>query len=152
MSPFRERLGQAEALVVHIRRLGGRNIRIAGSIRRAVENPRDIDIVVVNPHVLLMEHIKVLLDDASGKDLKVSGLWRGVHADVVACQDYEYGAMMLYLTGSMRLNIMMRARAKRMGMKLNQYGLWRGEDIVARSTEASIFEHLEMDYLEPEAR
>ena len=64
----------------------------------------------------------------------------------------EWGAMMLHLTGNHFFIIQMRSIAKQDGMKLNQYGLWHNENIVAGKTEEQIFEALGIDFIPPEYR
>jgi hypothetical protein len=59
---------------------------------------------------------------------------------------------LLFSTGSARFNIMMRSRAKRMGYKLNRYGLWRNGSLIECKREENIFTILNMLYIKPEDR
>lgn len=64
----------------------------------------------------------------------------------------EWGAGLMFLTGSKEFNIECRARAQENGLMLNQYGLYRGDLLIAGKTEKSIFEALGMPYREPKDR
>jgi DNA polymerase (family 10) len=66
----------------------------------------------------------------------------------------SYGAALQYFTGSKLHNVALRDRAKRMGYKLNEYGLFRLEDdkLVAAKTEQEIYHQLKLAYIEPELR
>jgi DNA polymerase (family 10) len=63
------------------------------------------------------------------------------------------GAMLLFLTGSARHNMKMRAKAKHRGLRLNQYGLWDEDgECLASTDERDIYEALEMTYVTPDRR
>lgn len=76
-----------------------------------------------------------------------------LHADFWACKPEQAGAFQMFITGPGRLNVSQRARARKLGLKLSQYGLLRadGSMIPARS-EQRIYELLGLDWLEPEQR
>lgn len=46
----------------------------------------------------------------------------------------------------------MRIRAKKMGYKLNEYGLWKGSEMMLSGSENIIYEHLEKSWKEPNKR
>jgi hypothetical protein len=63
----------------------------------------------------------------------------------------EMGATLMYATGPGGWNAMMRTKARRMGMKLNRYGLWdveTGKHIAGR-TEQSIYDAMDKTYKDP---
>jgi len=62
--------------------------------------------------------------------------------------------MYLFLTGPQEFNIIMRGRAKRKGMILNQKGLYNREtrEWIAGENEEEIFNALGLEYKEPELR
>jgi DNA polymerase (family 10) len=64
----------------------------------------------------------------------------------------SFGATLLYFTGSKFFNIHMRTIALKKGLKINEYGVYRGEERLAGETELGCFEVLEMDYVEPHNR
>ena len=66
----------------------------------------------------------------------------------------SYWPALLYFTGSYELNQNMRLKAKKMGYKLNEYGLYdlKTNDMIVVTSEQEIFEKLEMNYLLPNQR
>lgn len=111
---------------------------ICGSIRRQEEMVRDIDVLLIDP----TRHGK--LDN----DVR----YHGVMLNLYFCKEECRGAGMLFLTGCASHNIQLRARAKGMGMKLNRYGLWRGEECIASDAESAIFAALDLGYKHPNER
>lgn len=56
-------------------------------------------------------------------------------------------------TGDWQFNIAMRNKAKRMGFKLDQYGIWDGDEIIVDGPDESVFfEFLDVDWHEPSER
>lgn len=71
----------------------------------------------------------------------------------VAHAPHELGAMMLAYTGDYLFNIAMRSKAKRMGYRMDQYGIWKGNTPVLQSAdEREFFDFLGMDYHTPDER
>jgi hypothetical protein len=81
--------------------------------------------------------------------LKLAGK---LQVDIVMCTPGEFGACLMYLTGPYKYNIEMRAEAKALGMKLNEKGLWSGDNYVAGATERGIFAALRLKYCTPPGR
>ncbi len=113
---------------------------VAGSYRRGKETDlHDVDFLVVD-------------EERAGDRERHEVL--GELVDVVFTRQECEGPALLYLTGSKSLNIRQRVRAKRMGLKLNQYGLFdvsSGERLDDNSEEG-IFECLDMNFMEPRQR
>jgi len=59
---------------------------------------------------------------------------------------------LFYFTGPKDFNIKVRTIALRRGLKINEYGVFRGEEKLAGKTEEEIFDLLEMKYLDPKER
>ena len=152
-----------EALLDGGRREKGLRVEICGSIRRKVDVVGDIDIVVNWP----LKELICVLEDWGQKDpnrqvellsnpatvRKTANLIiDGMQVDLYFALDDQWGAMTLFLTGSRLFNIVLRGKAKKIGYKLNQYGLWHGDEIVAGKTEEQIFYALGIDYMAPEER
>jgi len=71
----------------------------------------------------------------------------------VAHKPEELGALMLTYTGDLLFNIILRNQAKRMGYKLNQYGILKGRQYAFQSPdEREFFDFLGMEYHTPEER
>ena len=77
----------------------------------------------------------------------------GVQVDVRLFAKEEYGAAMMYFTGSKDHNIALRNLAIQKGWKLNEYGLFSKDGArLAGKSEDEIYEKLGMDYIPPELR
>jgi len=70
--------------------------------------------------------------------------------DIFATSDVV--PMVLYTTGSADNNKLMRQKAKQLGYKLNQYGLFQGKKRIELKTEASYYEILGLEYKPPAER
>lgn len=112
-------------------------IHICGSIRRKEQMVRDIDILVIDPKM------HGTLSNAT---------FDGVPLNIYFVKPECEGAGLLFLTGSADFNIQLRRKAKAKGLKLNRYGLWRKDQLLAAATEEDIFKALGMDYVPPEER
>jgi DNA polymerase/3'-5' exonuclease PolX len=66
----------------------------------------------------------------------------------------SYYTALIYFTGSYQLNTMMRLKAKKLGYKLNEYGLYKTKsDIpIMLNSEKDLFDILKIEYLEPQQR
>ena len=138
---------------------GVKSVTPAGSLRRGCETIGDLDLLVtggkpdkVAEHFLKFSEIADVI--AHGENKISVKLKVGIQVDVRMQEPSSYGAAMQYFTGSKAHNVVLRDRAKRMGYKLNEYGLFRISDDakVAGKTEQEIYKLLELDYIEPEMR
>ena len=87
----------------------------------------------------------------SYEKLKIKNRWWKI--DMFITDKYSYNFMLLFATGSGKYNMIMREVAKRKGMLLNQYGLYRdNEKISGIKSEKDIFKVLGMTYREPKDR
>lgn len=132
-------------------------IEVAGSTRRFKDTIGDIDILASshNPakageYFVSLEDVKHII--AKG-DTKISVLLSlGLNCDLRIIDENSFGAALQYFTGSKEHNIRVRDLAINAGMKLNEYGLYRGNKIVAGEDEAGIYEALGMQWIPPELR
>ena len=130
---------------------------LAGSLRRKKEIIKDIDIVASteNPAKLMdfftgfKEATEVI---AKGETKSTIRLKSGVSADIRAVKDFQYPYALHHFTGSKEHNTAMRSMAKKCDMKMNEYGLFNGDELVSCKDEREIFEVFGMDYIEPELR
>ncbi len=158
----------AAVLVTHIRAFGKpiEEVTPAGSLRRGKETVGDLDLLVtlaagknskevveaISQHILAFPGIDQTL--AHGEN-KVSFLLKnGLQVDVRILDKESFGAALLYFTGSKEHNVVLRGRANKMGLTLNEYALatLEGERPVARATEKEIYAKLKLDYIPPELR
>lgn len=130
---------------------------IAGSIRRRKEIVGDIDILVSSKKAeplmeLFTKHPLVEAVTAKGSTKASVVLKTGMNADLRVVSDDEFPFALHYFTGCKEHNVAMRARAKKQGLKLSEYGLFKGKTPTKCKTEADIFKALDLSYIEPEMR
>jgi DNA polymerase (family 10) len=131
---------------------------MCGSYRRGKELVGDIDVVMipVTTHVKLSAPAQELyrLINIHGKRTSIlrPSPEGPVQVDFYIATEDDWGAQVMTWTGSAGFNIKTRARAKRMGFKLSQYGLEKEGRLVAGHTEQEIFAALGMAYVPPNER
>jgi DNA polymerase (family 10) len=62
------------------------------------------------------------------------------------------GSALHYFTGSKQHNVALRRRAQERGLKLNEYGLFRGQERIAGATEKDVYAALGLPWIPPELR
>ena len=155
-------------LAEHIKRAGKAvdSVTPAGSLRRGKETVGDLDLLVTladestsQKHVdALAEHILKFPDIdqklAHGENKVSFTLTNGLQVDVRLLEKENFGAALMYFTGSKEHNVALRGRANDMGLTLNEYALatLKGEKPVAGRTEEEIYAKLKLDYIPPELR
>lgn len=132
-------------------------ISVAGSARRMRETVGDIDILAVskNPKQVMdaFSNIPLVADIVvKGKTKTTVYLEGDLQADLRVVEAESFGAALQYFTGSKEHNIHLRSIAQRMGYKINEYGLFEGEDKIGGENEEGIYERLGMAYIEPQLR
>ncbi len=151
---------RAEQAAAELARTGlTRSIEIAGSLRRRKEVIRDIDLVATSPDPALLSHafrtqFGVAEVIGSGETKTSVRFADGLAADLRVVSDEEFGAALLYFTGSELHNTQLRGRAKRLGLKLNEYGLFHAESLerLEAGDETQIYGQLGLPFIEPELR
>lgn len=146
---------EADALVAYLSN-GGRVV-VAGSYRRRRETVGDLDILVTSAHaaaacdrLAAYENVAEVL--AHGPTRATVVLRSGLQIDLRAVPEESYGAALLYFTGSKSHNITLRGIANDRGWKLNEYGLFAGQQRIAGATEEEIYQKLGLAYIPPEMR
>jgi len=129
----------------------------AGSLRRRKEIVKDIDILATSHHPgELMERFAnygEIKDVVAKGDTKTSVILNsGINADLRVVRDEEFPYALHHFTGSKEHNTAMRHRAKAMGIKMNEYGLFKGDVLIKCASEEEIFEKLSLQYVPPELR
>lgn len=132
-------------------------IEVAGSFRRRKETIGDVDLLVVSAKPeRVMEKILALPAVAhvygTGPAKTNLRLKSGIDVDVRIVAAKSWGAALAYFTGSQPHNIALRTLAQRHGWKLSEYGLFKGEVLLAGRTEHEVYERLGLPYIEPELR
>ena len=130
---------------------------LAGSLRRAMETVKDVDIVVSSDRPgSLMEFFVGHSDSdtvlAHGDTKSTIRLRSGINVDLRVVADEQFPFALHHFTGSKEHNTAMRARAKTMGLKMNEYGLFKGDRSLKAKDEAEIFASLGLSFIPPELR
>jgi DNA polymerase (family 10) len=130
---------------------------LAGSYRRMKETVGDIDLLAcperpeqaIERFVAYPEVEAVL---AKGTTRAAVRLASGLQVDLRVVPRECFGAALHYFTGSKAHNIAVRKLGLARGLKINEYGVWRGRRRIAGDTEASVYAAVGLPYIEPELR
>ena len=157
-----EAMGAAYIVTDLLREVAGtQRIQTAGSLRRRAETIGDIDILVSSgKSKKASERIIEGFTSASFvEEILAAGPTKGsaiirtetapVQVDVRVVPKESFGAAAQYFTGSKEHNVRLREIAIKANLKLNEYGLFKGERKVAGPLEEEIYEKLGLDYIEP---
>jgi DNA polymerase (family 10) len=130
---------------------------VAGSFRRGKETVGDLDILIqaddrkrVTESVA--EHDSVVEVIGRGEEKMSVRLESGLQVDLRFFEPESFGSALAYFTGSKAHNIAVRKRAQANDWKLNEYGLFKGENRLAGKTEASVYHRLNLPWIPPELR
>lgn len=150
--------GFAQSLVAHLR-VCPSVVRLepAGSYRRGRDSVADLDLLVVstNPAEVMdrlaaFAAVETLLGRGDTKmSVRLAG---GLQVDLRVVPDESFGAALQYFTGSKDHNVVLRGRAKSRGLKINEYGVFRGDQYVAGRTEEEVYAALDLPWFPPELR
>jgi DNA polymerase (family 10) len=147
-----ERLLQAVKSVPGVERVSA-----AGSYRRRAETVGDVDILAVTAEPGEVSNavatLPLVRDVVAHGAKKLSfNLRDGLRVDIRFVRRDQWGSALLYFTGDKEHNIALRKAAIRKGWKLNEYGLFKGNNVIASKTEEDIYRALEVPYHEPPER
>ncbi|HVY24471.1 MAG TPA: DNA polymerase/3'-5' exonuclease PolX [Steroidobacteraceae bacterium] len=136
---------------------GTEEVVLAGSYRRGRETVGDIDMLASasRPQQLMdafIHHADVSEVLAQGPARATVLLHNGLQVDLRVIDKESFGAALLYFTGSKAHNIELRRRAKNRGLKINEYGVFRGKQRVAGETETSVYQALGLPFIPSELR
>ena len=136
---------------------GVAQVEVAGSYRRGRETVGDLDLVVAAPAGVdvdrrLRDYDEVASVLASGRTRSSVVLRSGLQVDVRVVPTASFGAALYYSTGSKAHNIRLRTLAVAQGLKVNEYGVYRGRTRIAGETEESVLAAVGLPYIEPELR
>lgn len=160
---YQEALVIGDEILTSIQQIEGvKHADIAGSLRRKKETIGDIDIIIEAENKDRKNIIKTILSlqkvsksiEAGTTKATIVLKNKNIQVDVRLVNADEYGAALLYFTGSKEHNIKLRIIARNKGFKLNEYGLFEittGKKI-AGITESSIYKALGLKFIPPELR
>jgi len=132
-------------------------VEVAGSFRRARETVGDLDVLATSKdpgtvfeaftHYPLVAEVKM-----RGETKETVVLSGGLQVDLRVVKPEEFGAALQYFTGSKDHNVHLRSLARDRGLKVNEYGVFRGEERVAGATEEEVYAALGLAWIPPELR
>ncbi len=154
-------------LIAYIQRYGKpiASITPAGSLRRWKETIGDLDLLLtlapetqpkeleaIKEHILGYGELEQVL--ARGENKVSFRVAKGLQVDVRLLQPENYGAALIYFTGSKEHNVSLRGRAIKMGYTLNEYALatLKEERRAAGASEEEVYAKLKLDFIPPELR
>ena len=134
-----------------------KEISVAGSVRRKKETIGDVDILAVskNPQkvmdffVSLPGVVKIWSKGSTKSSIRMR---EGFDTDLRVIPEKSYGSALQYFTGSKEHNIVTRRIAMGKGLKLNEYGVFRGSKMIAGKTEEGIYKAIGLSWIPPELR
>ncbi len=134
-----------------------KQIEAAGSYRRGRETVGDLDfLAVATDAAAVMDHIAAYAGVAEvlarGETKLTARLRSGLYIDLRAVPAESFGAAMQYFTGSKAHNVIVRGLAKDRGLKVNEYGVFRGDEQIAGRTEQEVYAALDLPCFPPEMR
>lgn len=150
----------AEAIVAYLQNQPGADrVTVAGSFRRGRETIGDLDVLMTcadGYEEALMDTFVRFSDvtqvNAHGRTKSSVILHSGLQVDLRIVEAKSYGAALHYFTGSKSHNIALRRIAQEKGLKINEYGVFEDESVIAGETEAAVYIAVGLAYIEPELR
>lgn len=147
-----------QPLLKYLRSVKGvKDLVPAGSYRRGMETVGDVDILAtctkasdIMTRFVKYEDVKEVL--ARGQTRSSVVLRSGLQVDLRVVPASTYGAALHYFTGSKVHNIAIRTRGVKRGLKINEYGVFRGKHRIGGRTEEEVFKAVGLPYIEPELR
>ena len=151
----------ADAVVARLRGAPGiGRIAAAGSLRRMKETVGDIDILAEGPdgkaiveffvHGPGVRRVLAAGETKGSAIIAVESAERQVDLRIVA--PAEFGAALQYFTGSKDHNVKLRGLAKARGLKISEYGVFRGAKKIAGRDEESVYKRMDLPWIPPELR
>ena len=148
----------ADSIAKKLRKSGFfEKVEIAGSIRRMKETIGDIDILAISDdpekgmdffsNIEEVTNILIKGPTKTTAELKI-----GTTCDIRVLPAESFGAALQYFTGNKDHNVKVRKIAISKGLKLNEYGLFKGNKMTAGSSEKDIYRGLGLDWISPELR
>jgi DNA polymerase (family 10) len=148
----------ADALAAFLQAVPGvGQVTVAGSFRRMRETVGDLDILVTaaadSPVMQRFSAYDEVAEILSAGATRASVVLKsGLQVDLRVVAQTSYGAALCYFTGSRAHNIAIRRIAQKLGLKVNEYGVFRGTERVAGDDEASVYKSIGLPWIPPELR
>lgn len=159
--PIYEAVTIAEEVIDYLKKAEGiSHVSTAGSLRRMKETIGDIDILatgqdglkIIKHFVAFPRAIRVLAEGETKGSILIQTELGERQVDLRIVEQEEYGAALQYFTGSKAHNIKLRGLAKDKGLKISEYGVFRGEKKIAGKTEEEVYAVFGLPVFPPEMR
>ena len=132
-------------------------VDFAGSVRRMKETIGDADFLIISKEpkkvmdffVAMPEVVKIWGKGGTKASVRIE---EGFDIDIRVVAKKSYGSALQYFTGSKEHNIVTRRIAIAKGLKLSEYGLFKGKRMIAGWSEEGIYKALGLVWMEPELR
>ncbi|MEO0072601.1 MAG: DNA polymerase/3'-5' exonuclease PolX [candidate division WOR-3 bacterium] len=151
----------ADMVVDYLKHAPGlKDISPSGSLRRMKETIGDIDILVsakngakiIEYFTKMPNVVQVLAAGDTKGSVIIKTETETLQVDVRIVDEDSYGSALQYFTGSKDHNVTLRTLAKEKGLKLSEYGVYKGEKKVAGRTEEEVYRILGLKWIPPELR
>lgn len=148
----------AEALLAYVKTIPGvGEAAVAGSYRRRCETVGDLDVLLTASDGAKVMDRAVAFEDvaevaAKGPTRATVYLKNGLQVDFRVVPRESYGAALHYFTGSKAHNIAVRRIGVGKGLKVNEYGVFKGEKRLAGKSEQEVYKAVGLPYVPPELR
>ncbi|HEX9611743.1 MAG TPA: DNA polymerase/3'-5' exonuclease PolX [Gemmatimonadales bacterium] len=148
----------AETCLKYVRAIPGvTQADVAGSFRRCRETVGDLDILVASldgslavDGFLSYPEVEEVL--AHGPTKASVRLRSGLQVDLRVLAPDSYGAGLHYFTGSKAHNIAIRRLGQQRGLRISEYGVFRGRRQIGGRTEEQVFAAVGLPWIPPELR
>ncbi|OGD18026.1 MAG: DNA polymerase III [Candidatus Aminicenantes bacterium RBG_16_63_14] len=151
----------ADEVIAYLAKAPGiSRVSAAGSLRRMKETVGDIDVLacgkngaeIIRYFARNPNAVRVLAEGETKGSVAVRAGETERQVDLRVVDASEYGAALLYFTGSKAHNIKLRGLAKERGLKISEYGVFRGTKRLASREEEDCYRVLGMPWIPPEMR
>ncbi|MFQ5915928.1 MAG: DNA polymerase/3'-5' exonuclease PolX [Nitrospinota bacterium] len=156
-----EVLAPVQEILSAVRKIPGvRRAEPAGSLRRMAETIGDVDLLAsLKPPAEGKDVVRAFTELAQVNEVLARGETKGsvrlgdnLQVDLRVVPEGDYGSALQYFTGSKAHNVKVRGLARQKGLKINEYGVFRGKKKLAGRTEKEVYSALGLAYVEPELR
>lgn len=135
--------------------MGDGDVLVLEPKRRILQESDNVKIISMGTHkirALFRLHGNVPVGSAKINPHIVDKHHRWIPVDIVFTDDLHYPAALLHYTGSREFNIHMTMHCAKLGIKLNEYGIWRSGKMIPVTSEKDIFKKVKKPYVKPEDR
>jgi len=134
-----------------------KQITLGGSLRRMKETIGDVDLLVASdkpkPVMGAFANLPQTAKVLSKGNTKASIMTKdGFQVDIRVVKPISFGAAQHYFTGSKAHNIRIRSLGQDKGLKINEYGVFKGQKSIAGKTEDEVFKSVGLPFIPPELR